>query len=100
MIAAKQLLIIGASMLATAFSGTAFSQETDGQYVQVAQIEIDPAQLENYRAAAREQIKAAIREEPGVLVLYSVSDVLQAPDLSTGPRQGIRAAASWSDSEG
>ena len=61
-------------MLATAFSGSAFSQETDGQYVQVAQIEIDPAQLESYRAAAREQIDAAIREEPGVLVLYSVSE--------------------------
>jgi quinol monooxygenase YgiN len=74
MIAAKQLLVVGASMLATAFSGSAFSQETDGQYVQVAQIEIDPAQLESYRAAAREQIDAAIREEPGVLVLYSVSE--------------------------
>jgi quinol monooxygenase YgiN len=74
MLAAKQLLVVGASMLATAFSGSAFSQETDGQYVQVAQIEIDPAQLESYRAAAREQIDAAIREEPGVLVLYSVSE--------------------------
>ena len=74
MTAAKQLLVVGASMLATAFSGSAFSQETDGQYVQVAQIEIDPAQLESYRAATREQIDAAIREEPGVLVLYSVSE--------------------------
>ena len=74
MMAAKQLLVVGASMLVTAFSGSAFSQETDGQYVQVAQIEIDPAQLESYRAAAREQIDAAIREEPGVLVLYSVSE--------------------------
>jgi quinol monooxygenase YgiN len=74
MMAAKQLLVVCASMLATAFSGSAFSQETDGQYVQVAQIEIDPAQLESYRAAAREQIDAAIREEPGVLVLYSVSE--------------------------
>ena len=72
--AARQLLVVGASILATAFSGSAFSQETDGQYVQVAQIEIDPAQLESYRAAAREQIDAAIREEPGVLVLYSVSE--------------------------
>ena len=61
-------------MLATPFSGSAFSQETDGQYVQVAHIEIDPAQLENYRAAVREQIEAAIREEPGVLVLYAVSE--------------------------
>jgi quinol monooxygenase YgiN len=74
MIAAKQLLIVGASMLATVFSGSALSQETDGQYVQIAHIEIDPAQLENYRAAVKEQIEAAVREEPGVLVLYAVSD--------------------------
>jgi len=74
MIAAKQLLIVGASMLATAFSGSAFSQETDGRYLQVARIEIDPAQVEHYRAAVTEQIEAAIREEPGVLVLYAVSD--------------------------
>jgi quinol monooxygenase YgiN len=72
--ATRQLLVVGASILATAFSGSAFSQETDGQYVQVAQIEIDPAQLENYQAAVREQIEAAIREEPGVLVLYATSD--------------------------
>jgi quinol monooxygenase YgiN len=74
MIAAKQLLVIGASMLATPFSGSAFSQETDGRYVRVAHIEIDPTQLENYWVVVREQIDAAIREEPGVLVLCAVSD--------------------------
>ena len=74
MIAAKKLLVVGASMLATGFSGSAFSQETDGQYMQIAQIEIDPSQLEKYQAAVREQIEAAIREEPGVLVLYATSD--------------------------
>ena len=35
---------------------------------------IDPAQLESYKAAVQEQIEAAIRLEPGVLVLYSVSN--------------------------
>jgi hypothetical protein len=68
------IVVVGAAMLAAASSRSAFSQETDGQYVHVAQIEIDTAQLENYRAAVREQIEAAIREEPGVLVLYAVSD--------------------------
>jgi quinol monooxygenase YgiN len=74
MIAAKQLLVVGASMLATALPGNAFSRETEEQYVQVAQIEIDPAQLEKYRAAVTEQIEAAVREEPGVIVLYAVSN--------------------------
>jgi quinol monooxygenase YgiN len=43
-------------------------------YVRVAEIEIDPAQLEPYKAAAKEQIEAAVRLEPGVLALYSVTD--------------------------
>jgi quinol monooxygenase YgiN len=42
--------------------------------VRVAEIEIDPVQLEAYQAAVKEQIEAAIRLEPGVLALYSVAD--------------------------
>jgi quinol monooxygenase YgiN len=71
---AKQLLILGASVLASSVSGLAFAEEMQGQYVQVAEIEIDPVQLENYKAAVREQIETAIRVEPGVLVLYAVSE--------------------------
>jgi quinol monooxygenase YgiN len=70
----KQLLIVGASMLVGAMSGGAAAQETGEQYVQLAGIEIDPAQLEAYKAAVREQIETAIRVEPGVLVLYAVSE--------------------------
>ena len=43
-------------------------------YVRLAEIEIDPAQLEPYKAAVKEQIEAAVRLEPGVLALYSVTD--------------------------
>jgi quinol monooxygenase YgiN len=44
------------------------------QHIQIAEIEVDPTQLESYKAAVQEQIEAAIRLEPGVLVLYSVSN--------------------------
>jgi quinol monooxygenase YgiN len=44
------------------------------QYVQIAELEIDPLQLRAYEAAVREQIETAIRVEPGVLTLYAVSD--------------------------
>jgi quinol monooxygenase YgiN len=71
---AKQLLILGASLLASSVSGLAFAEEMQGQYVQVAEIEIDPVQLETYKAAVREQIETAIRVEPGVLVLYALSE--------------------------
>jgi quinol monooxygenase YgiN len=68
----KQPFVFGASTLAAALGGGAVAQEADGQYVQVAEIEIDPAQLDAYRAAVQEPIDAAIREEPGVVVLYAV----------------------------
>src|SRR4029077_18445690 len=43
-------------------------------YVRVAEIDIDPAQVEAYKAAARAEIEASVRLEPGVLALYAVSD--------------------------
>lgn len=70
----KQLLLLGASVMALVLCEGAVAQETPANYVQVAEIEIDPAQLENYRAAVKEHIETAIREEPGVLVLYAVSE--------------------------
>ena len=69
-----QLFVYGASVLATALGGTAVAQEASGQYVQVAEIEVDPAQLEDYRAAVKQQIDAAVKQEPGVLMLYAVSE--------------------------
>jgi hypothetical protein len=71
---AKQILVLGASVLA-AFSGdSAMGKDSKEPYVRVAEIEIDPAQLEPYKAAVKEQIEAAVRLEPGVLALYSVTD--------------------------
>ena len=71
---AKQLLVLGASFLASSLPGLVVAEEIQGQYVQVAEIEIDPAQLEAYKAAVKEQIETAVRVEPGVLVLYAVSE--------------------------
>ncbi|MEO8662888.1 MAG: putative quinol monooxygenase [Bryobacteraceae bacterium] len=41
--------------------------------VRIAEIEIDPVQLEAYKAALREEIETSIRLEPGVVTLYAVS---------------------------
>ncbi|MCK1388836.1 putative quinol monooxygenase [Bradyrhizobium sp. 21] len=70
----KHLLILGASMLASSLGPSATAQETPGQYIQVAEIEIDPAQLEAYKAAVKEHIETAVRVEPGVLALYALSE--------------------------
>ena len=50
------------------------SEQRTQQHIQIAEIDVDPAQLDSYKAAVAEQIEAAIRLEPGVLVLYSVSN--------------------------
>ena len=60
--------------MASSLCVSASGQELQGQYVQLAEIEIDPGQLEDYKAAVREQIETAVRIEPGVLVLYAVSE--------------------------
>jgi quinol monooxygenase YgiN len=70
----QQLFLFGASMLVAALGGGAIAQQESGKYVQVAEIEVDPTHLDAYRAAVQEQIDTAIRNEPGVLVLYAVSE--------------------------
>ena len=67
----KQLFLISASLLAAVDAVAEVSQE---QYVQVAELEIEPAQLEAYKAAVAEHAATAIRAEPGVLVLYAVAE--------------------------
>jgi quinol monooxygenase YgiN len=71
---AKQLFFVGASMLASALGGVAAAQETQERYVQIAEIEIRPDQLEAYKAAVAEHAETAIHVEPGVLVLYAVAE--------------------------
>jgi quinol monooxygenase YgiN len=70
---ARQLLLLCTTMIAS-LSAPAVAQETKDLYVRVAEIEIDPAQLDAYTAAVKEQIEAAVRSEPGVVALYSVAD--------------------------
>ena len=67
-------LILSASVLAASVLAAAVADDMQRLYVQQAEIEIDPAQLEDYKAAVAEQIEAATRIEPGVLALYAVSE--------------------------
>jgi quinol monooxygenase YgiN len=50
-----------------------FAQQTQSRVVRLAELHIDPSQLEEYKAALRDEIEASIRLEPGVLTLYAVS---------------------------
>ena len=48
--------------------------QTDKRMIRIAQIEVDPTQLEKYNAALKEQMQTAVRLEPGVLTYYAVAD--------------------------
>lgn len=61
-------------MLTSVVDARVHADELQRPYVRVAQIEIDPARLESYKAIAKEQIETAIRVEPGVLTLYAVAE--------------------------
>jgi quinol monooxygenase YgiN len=49
------------------------NETTPKRYVQLAEIEIDRALLNEYHTALKEQIETAVRVEPGVLALHAVA---------------------------
>ena len=54
------------------FSAASVSGQQNSLVVRIARLQIDSAQLENYKAALKEHAEAAVRVEPGVLTLYAV----------------------------
>ena len=65
----KNVLI---ACLMTLFSSANVSGQQSGLVVRIAKLQIDSAQLENYKAALKEHAETAVRVEPGVLTLYAV----------------------------
>jgi quinol monooxygenase YgiN len=66
--------IPGAWLMLTLFlCGSAFAEEKD-RVVRLAKLQMDPAHLESYKAALKEEIETSIRVEPGVLGLNAVSE--------------------------
>ena len=73
---ARQVLTIGASVTTFFLLGACWgspAEQMQGRVVRLAELEIDLIQLENYKAALREEIDTSIRVEPGVLTLYAVA---------------------------
>ena len=50
-----------------------FAQQMKSRVVRLAELHIDPSQLEEYKSTLRDEIEASIRLEPGVLTLYALS---------------------------
>lgn len=72
----RRRAVLGVFALTLSVSLTACplpGQTPQGRVVRLAELEIDPARLQQYKTALRQEIDASIRVEPGVLTLYAVS---------------------------
>jgi quinol monooxygenase YgiN len=71
---ARPILKIGGAVLWLSLGGGAAAEEPHLPFVRMAELEIDPAQLESYKAAVKEEMETSVRVEPGVLAIYAVAE--------------------------
>ena len=69
----KRTIILVCCLLTLTVSNIVSAQQKH-QVVRLAKIQVDPAQLESYKAALKESIEASVRLDPGVLTYYAVAD--------------------------
>ncbi|WJK78408.1 antibiotic biosynthesis monooxygenase (plasmid) [Agrobacterium fabrum] len=69
----KQLFVVSTVVILTLAGHSAKAQDANSPVVRIADLEIDPAQMEAYSAAVKVEMATSIRVEPGVLALYAVS---------------------------
>jgi quinol monooxygenase YgiN len=72
----RRMGMIGAVVLALMLFGAGLNRaggQTQSRVVRLAELEIEPDQLERYKIALYEEIDTSIRIEPGVLTLYAVA---------------------------
>lgn len=61
-------------MAITLFSPEHANAQQDHRMIRLAKIQVDPAQLDAYNTALKEQMTTAVKVESGVLTYYAVSD--------------------------
>ncbi|WP_434604238.1 putative quinol monooxygenase [Pseudomonas sp. Z4-7] len=66
--------VLFAGMAGSLGADTVQAQEASTTVVRIAELVIDPTQLEAYKVAVREEMEESIRVEPGVLAIYSVAE--------------------------
>lgn len=73
LVSGAALLAIGAAILSFSGAVREAAPGSSGLMVRIAELEIDPAQLDAYKAILAEEQEASVRLEPGVLMLHSVA---------------------------
>ncbi len=64
----------GSSPALTTPNGDVVVEERSVPFVRIAELEIDPTQLDSYTAAVKEEMETSVRVEPGVLAIYAVAE--------------------------
>lgn len=70
----KKIFYLLFCLLGVFVNTKSMAQDKDNRMYRIARIQIDPAQLDKYNIALKEQMTTAIRVEPGVLSYYAVAD--------------------------
>jgi quinol monooxygenase YgiN len=70
----KHLITFGSLVTVLSLSGVAVAEGPRMPYVRIAELEIDPAQLESFKASVKEEMDASVRVEPGVFAIYAVAE--------------------------
>lgn len=69
----KRRVLFAAIVASSLAGGSVVAQSDIKPIVRMAELEIDPAQLDRYKAILCKEIEASVRLEPGVLMLNAVS---------------------------
>src|SRR3954452_22414140 len=67
------LITVGAALVWCQIGG-ARAEEPHQPFVRMVELEIDPARVDPYQAALKEEIDTSVRDEPGVLAIYAVAE--------------------------
>lgn len=78
----KKSLYLAFIILAFTFFNKNATAQKKEQIVRLAKIEVDPAQLDSYKAALKLQMATAVRLEPGVLTYYAMADKLNPSHIT------------------
>jgi quinol monooxygenase YgiN len=70
----RDLVVAGALSMGGVVWGQALADKMESAVVvRIAELEIDPTQLERYKVAVKEEMDTSVRMEPGVLAIYCVA---------------------------
>src|SRR4051812_14195899 len=65
---------VGIVTLLLSFGGDGVAHETRMPVVRMAELEIEPAKLDAFKAAVKEEMETSVRVEQGVLAIYAVAE--------------------------